>query len=166
MKVQGGSGDEVVTPFMTHTIKLPMRQQISGFWDSLPRLVSFCSTHASVFSLRSVSLVSPTMIPSEEGFSMQPMATHSSVSVHPFLTFSSEESSRRSLLQLRSMEKMLFGQRGIFQSNTAGGHWKSMAERRDVTRSYYTSHPRCKPAATFGRNHYNTERVCDIFEVF
>ena len=40
----GGSGDEVMTPFMTHTIKLPMRQHISGFWDSLPRLVSFLFT--------------------------------------------------------------------------------------------------------------------------
>lgn len=62
MKVWWGSGDEVMTPFMTHTIKLPMRQHISGFWDSLPRLVSFCSPHSSVFSLLSVSLVSPTML--------------------------------------------------------------------------------------------------------
>lgn len=68
MKVSGGSGDEVVTPFMTHTIKLPMRQQISGFWDCLPRHVSFCSTHSSVFSLQPVSSVSPTMFLSEEVF--------------------------------------------------------------------------------------------------
>lgn len=28
MKVWRGGGDEVVTPFMTHTIKLPMRRQV------------------------------------------------------------------------------------------------------------------------------------------
>lgn len=62
----GGSGDEEVTPFMTHTIKLPMRQEISGFWDSLPRRVSFSSTHSSVFSLQSFSLVSSIVFPEVE----------------------------------------------------------------------------------------------------
>lgn len=66
----GGSRDEVVTLCMTHTIKLPMKQQISVFWDSLPRLVSFCSTHSSVFSLQPLTLVSATVFPSQEVFTV------------------------------------------------------------------------------------------------
>jgi len=46
----GGGIDRVVTPFTTHTIKLPMKQQISGFWDSLLRLISFYSAHCCLLT--------------------------------------------------------------------------------------------------------------------
>lgn len=37
--VGSGGSNEVVTPVMTHTIKLPMRQQILGFWGISPQTV-------------------------------------------------------------------------------------------------------------------------------
>ena len=65
-----GGGDEVATPFMTHTIKLPMRQQISGFWDSLPRLISSCFTHPLSFHAGLFLWFSLTVFPSEQVLSV------------------------------------------------------------------------------------------------
>lgn len=73
----------VVTPFLTQTVKLPMRQQISRFWYFVPILVSFCLTFV-VFWPESCYFKkqNKTKKKTDEVFTVQYLATHSPVFVH------------------------------------------------------------------------------------